>query len=575
MKSASGGLPVIRFGTFELDASAGELRRRGVRIRLQEQSLRILEMLLANPGEIVSREEMRTALWPGHTLVDFDHGLNRAISKLREALGDSAESPRFIETHSKRGYRFLGDLKSEPNEIRSILVLPLENLSQDSEEGYFADGLTEALITTLAKISALRVLSRTTAVFYKRAQKRLPDIARELGVDGVVEGTVVRSGRRVRISAQLLHAPTDTHIWADSYDRDVRDILALQAEVASAIAREIQVKITAHEQIQLARTSSVDPSAYDAYLRGRYHWNKRSETGYRKAIPFFENALAREPQNVAACSGLADCLSMMGWFGFAPPEAGCGKAKMLAASAIRMDPSSAPAHTSLGWSALHYEYDFQTAEMELRRAICLDPLYTVAHYWFGLALTYMGRVEESVSELRCALELEPLSIGANPIMAVVYYCARQFDRGILQSQRTLELYPDLAHMRWGLGWGYLEISNFDAAVTEIRTAVELSHGATHYVALLAEAYALGGRTDEARGLLDHLQGLPPERYVSPYMIGRVYAALDRRDLALRWLETALKARAALMVFLKVDTRLDCLRAEPHYQSLVRSMKFPD
>ena len=223
MEKVSPDAPIFRFSTFEFDARAGELRKQGVKIKLQEQPLRILQMLLASRGQIVTREDLRSALWPSNTFVDFDHGLNKAINKLREALGDSAESPRFIETLARRGYRFLGDLSGDPKQIRSLLILPLENLSQDPEQGYFADGLTEALTTTLTKISALRVLSRTTAVFYKRAQKTLPEISRELGIDGVVEGTVLRSEGRVRISTQLVHAPTDTHLWAESYDRDMRE----------------------------------------------------------------------------------------------------------------------------------------------------------------------------------------------------------------------------------------------------------------------------------------------------------------------------------------------------------------
>src|SRR5215470_11105008 len=251
MKSASGGSQAIRFGTFELDVCAGELRKQGVRIKIPEQPLCVLELLLKNPGQLVTREELRRNLWPTNTLVDFDHGLNRAINKLREALGDSAESPRFIETLAKRGYRFLADPSANATHIRSLLVLPLENLSGDPEQEYLADGLTEELTTRFAKIGALRVISRTTAMYYKRARKPLPEIAAELGVEVVLEGSLICAAGRVRISAQLLHAPTDTHLWADSYDRDVRDILTLLSETAQAIVREIQVKLTPHEQMQL------------------------------------------------------------------------------------------------------------------------------------------------------------------------------------------------------------------------------------------------------------------------------------------------------------------------------------
>src|SRR5882762_490204 len=242
----------VRFGSFELDLRAGELRRQGVKLKLQEQPFQILAMLLEQPGQVVTREELRSRLWPVDTFVDFDHSLNKAINKLREALGDSAETPRFIETLAKRGYRFIRDLQGSPGQIRSLLVLPLENLSRDPDQEYFADGLTEELITKLTRIGGLRVLSRTTAMYYKGVRKPLPEIARELQVEGVVEGTVLRSGERVRISAQLIHAPTDTHLWADSYERDLRNVLTLQSEVAQAIAREVQVKLTPQEEAHFA-----------------------------------------------------------------------------------------------------------------------------------------------------------------------------------------------------------------------------------------------------------------------------------------------------------------------------------
>src|SRR2546426_1732644 len=299
----------VRFGAFELDLRARELRKQGVMIKLQEQPFQILAMLLEHPGLVVTREELRNKLWPADTFVDFDHGLNKAINKLREALGDSAENPRFIETLAKRGYRF-----SSPGQIRSLLVPPLENLSGDPEQEYFADGFTEELINKLARISALRVLSRTTAMHYKGVRKPLPEIARELRVDAVVEGTVLRSGDHVRISAQLVDARMDTHLWAESYDRDVSDVLALHAEVAQAIARQVHVKLTRHEETLLARVHTVDPDAYEAYLKGRYHWNRRGGETLPKAVHYFQQAIAKDPTYAAAYSGLADCQSIRGWW---------------------------------------------------------------------------------------------------------------------------------------------------------------------------------------------------------------------------------------------------------------------
>ncbi len=440
MQKVSSGSRIFRFSTFELDVHAGELRKQGVKIKLQDQPLRILEMLLSNPSKLVTREELRSTLWSTNTFVDFDHGLNKAINKLREALGDSAESPRFIETLARRGYRFLGDLSGDPKQIRSLLILPLESLSQDPEQGYFADGLTEALTTTLAKISALRVLSRTTAVFYKRAQKTLPEISRELGIDGVVEGTVLRSEGRVRISAQLLHAPTDTHLWADSYDRDMRDILALQAEVAGAIAKEVQVKVAPHEQTQLAHTPVVDPEAYDAYLRARYYWDKRTPAAIRRAIESFEQAIARDPGFAAAHAGLAECVGVLGWWGYAPPAEGCKKAKALSLQALEMDPNLAEGHAALAWAVQYYDYDFLTAEKEFRRAIELDPHYPIAHFRLAMSLAHVGRSEEAIAEAKCALSLDPLACTANAVVCWVYWFARQYDRQLAHAKQLVELH---------------------------------------------------------------------------------------------------------------------------------------
>src|SRR6266849_4051644 len=303
----------IRFGVFEVDLRAGELRKQGIKVKLQEQPLQVLQILLENPGAVVAREQLQQRIWPSDTFVDFDHGLYNAIRRLREALEDSAETPHYVETLARRGYRFIGRLDhaptSIPGPIRSLAVLPLENLSRDPHQEYFAEGLTEALITTLAKIGELRVISRSSAMLYKGVRKPLREIARELEVDAIVEGTVLRAGHRVRITAQLIDPMKESHLWAESYERHLRDILDLQAEVAQAIAREIQVKLTPQEQAQFAQSRPVNPEAYEAYLKGRYHWNRRSREGLPKGVQYFQEAIAKDPAYAAAYAGLADCLS--------------------------------------------------------------------------------------------------------------------------------------------------------------------------------------------------------------------------------------------------------------------------
>jgi len=563
----------IRFGMFEADFCAGELRKQGVKVKLQDQPLQVLQVLLQHPGEVVTREELRTQIWPSDTFVDFDVGINNAIKRLREALGDSAETPRFIETLSRRGYRFIGTISASPRKFESLAVLPLENLSRDPDQDYIADGMTEALITSLAKIGALRVISRTSAMRYKKTDKTLPQIARELNVDAVVEGTVQRIGKRLRISAQLVQASTDTHLWAESYERDLRNVLALQAEVAQAIAREVQVKLTPQERAQFEQVNPVDPEAYEAYLKGRYHWNQRSAEGFGKAIQYFREAIAKDPTYAAAYAGLSDCLSILGMWGLVPPDEGCGKAKALALQALEMDGSLAEAHASLAFATMWYDYDFSTAEKEFERSIELNPRDATGHHFFGFYLGLMGRYEEGYTELKRAIRLDPHSGVIHCSLGFVYSCSRRFDQAIEELEKALELDPDSADAHGVLGYTYMYKSVHEPAIAELRKGVELSQGASIFLASLGEAYAAAGYRDEAQKTLEQLTEISKQRYVMPYPVARIYLALGKKDEALRLLETAYAERAALMVFLKID-RLDDLRSEPRFQELMRRMNFP-
>jgi TolB-like protein/Flp pilus assembly protein TadD len=554
---------------------AGELRKQGLKIKLQDQPFQILVMLLEHPGQVVTREELRSKLWPANTFVDFDHSLNKAINKLREALGDSAESPRFVETLPRRGYRFLEPFEHKQRRaIDSIAVLPLENLSCDPEQDYFADGLTEALITNLAKISALRVVSRTTAMHYKGVHRPLRELARELQVEGIVEGTVQRFGKRVRISVQLIHATADAHLWAESYERDLRDILGLEAELAQAIAREVQVTLTPQEQAQLAQAHVVEPEAYEAYLKGRYHWNRRSGDALAKGTECFQRAIERDPSYAAAYAGLADCASSAGWLGFIHPDEGCGKGKRLAQKALNMDANLAEAHTSLAWATVHYDFDFALSETEYERSIQLNPRYATAYMWFSLLLAATGRLEEAITECKRAVRLDPLALMISAGLGWIYWCAHRYDEMIEQFRKTLELDSNFAPPHWGLGLAYSGKSMHEPAIAEMRKAVELSHGSTLVVGLLGEAYAIAGYRDDAQEVLAQLEGISKQQYVTPYIIARIYAALDKSDEVFLWLETAFRERAAWMVYLSVDSRLDSLRSDPRFQDLLRRMNFP-
>lgn len=560
----------IRFDRYELDVRSCELRRDGIRVKVQEQPLQILQMLLERPRQLVTREELRQKIWPSDTFVDFDHGINNAIKRLRAVLSDSAETPRFIETVASRGYRYIGTITASARPIQSLAVLPFENLSHDPEQEYFSEGLTEALIIMLAKIGELRVVSRTTALQYKGVRRPLREIARELDVDAIVEGTVLRAGDHVRITAQLIDAPRETHLWAESYDRGLRDVLALQTEVAQAVAREIRVKLSPIDQARFAKIHTVVPEAYDAYLRGRYHWNRRPAR-VLEAVKYFELAVKQDPTYAPGYAGLADALSSMGAWGFVPANEGCIKAKGLAQRALEIDPSLAEAHTALAYATM-YHYDFLAAEREFERALEINPRYATGHHLFGLYLSMMGHYEEAYTEFQRAFRLDPLTV-TQSLLGFNYLYSRRYDQALSQFTRTLELAPDEGPAQCGLGWAYSCKALHEPAIAALRKGLDLWPGSTPRT-WLGEALATAGYRDDAHRILEQMLALSKERYVTPYGIARIYNALGMKDDALRWLDTAYHQQAEWMLLLKVDPCFDDLRSEARFQDLMRRMNFP-
>jgi TolB-like protein/Flp pilus assembly protein TadD len=564
----------VRFGLFELDLRAGELRKQGAKVKLQEQPLQILAMLLEHPGRVVTREELRARLWPADTFVDFDHGLNKAMNKLREALGDSAENPRFIETLARRGYRFISSLATGSGRIESLAVLPFKNLSCDPEQEYFAEGVTEALINNLAKIGALRVISRTTAMRYKQTEKSLPQIARELNVDAVVEGTVQRSAERVCISAQLIQATTDTHLWAESYERDLRDILALQAEVADAIVKEIQVKVTPEEQAQLGRTRRVTAEAYEAYLKGRFYWNKRNLEGLTKGAEYFQKAIDNDPTYAAAYAGLADSGSRLGFWADVVPAEGCARGKAAALKAIEMDNTLAEAYAALCYASLHYDFNVRTAEEAAQRAMELDRKNGFAVQGRVCCLMVRGRAEEAAAEGMRAVELEPLSLALQWTAGVAIYFARKYDEAIALSQKMLELDSLFAPSRYLLGLAFVQKRMHEQAVGEMEAAVRISQRQPFYLGFLGCVYGAVGRKEAAFKIIEELKETSKQRHVSPFWSGLIYSSLCENDEAFFWLERALEERAPWMVYLKAPPWFDNLRSDARYYRLLQRMNIP-
>lgn len=646
---------LVRFGIYAVDLRTSELWKQGRKIKLQEQPCRILAILLEQRGEVVTREELRKRLWSDDTFVDFDHSLNTAIMRLREALSDSSDCPRFIETLPRHGYRFIapveevadsgqerkedagsrstpefsvavpqsspakifvpGDVEPESrprrirtrralvlgslfgvvaavllgigfrflrtgaeanlsrNPIRSMVVLPFENLSGDKDQQYFTDGMTDELIAHLAKIRSLRVISRTSSMEYKGTHKTLSEIARNLNVDAVVEGTVLRSGDRVRITAELVQVSTDRHLWAETYESQLGDVLALQSRVASAIVNEIRINLTPEEQQRLASTRSVSAEGYEDYLKGRYYWNKRSQQGLTKAIEYFQLATEKDPHYALAFAGLADCYSIIGSaiVGTVPSQDVAPKAKAAALRALELDDTLAEAQTSLATVRFNYDWDWPGAAQGFQRSIELNPSYATAYQRYSLYLMAMGRTKESLAQMNRARELDPLSISMSFSLGWRLYMAHQYDQAIEQLQNTLDMDPNFALPRMVLGQAYEQKGAYPQALAELQKAVSASHDSPQMLGALGHFYGASGNRSAAEKVLAQLMEQSKKQYVSPFYVAIVYAGLSENDKALDWLEKAYKDRSNAIVFSKVDPQLDALRSSPRFKSLLHRL----
>ena len=617
----------ICFKPFELDLTTRELFQNGRRIRLTGHPLDILFLLLEEPGAVVSRDELRKKLWPEDTFVDFEHGLNVSMSRLRKALQDQAEEPRFIETLPRIGYRLIAPVEAPapdsssrreegprkaaavkellmrhwisaataagaiavvavlfalnaggvrdrmlgravPPHIESIAVLPLENLSGDPEQRYFAEGMTEELITDLGRISALRVISRTSVMQYEGTRKTLPEIARELHVDAIVEGAVQRSGDRVRITAQLIDARADRHLWAASYERDLRDVLSLQDEVAAAIANQIRIKLTPPEQ-QRRAARPVNPEAYRLYLEGRYFFNKRTLPAFTRSTQLFQQALEKDPDSARAYAGLSESYAILPFYAGATPRAVFPKARAAALKALEIDSNLAEAHAALGLVLLYYDWDWSGAERELKRAIELNPNYVVAHHWYAEYLTAMGRHEQAFAEIKRAQELDPVSPLMRGIGGLVYTRAGRFDEAIEQCRQALELDPNFGLAHDQLGWAYFGKGMYEKALAEFQTADRLI-GFHH-----ARTFAVMVKRGEAVKMLDRASEQSSGRGEnSAVFLALLYSSLGERQKALDWLQRAYEQRDPDIVFIRVFPAFAPLHSDRRFQDLIRRMNFP-
>jgi TolB-like protein len=583
----SGPLPnmrVLRFESFELDLRAEELRKRGVKLRLRGQPLKILATLLTRAGDLVTREELRAEIWPADTFVDFDHSLHNAIARLRVVLGDSAEKPRFIETIPRRGYRFIGRLETAQPEdaiipiaenrtidvrnIRAIAVLPLEDLSGDTGHEYFGDSMTEAFINSLTKIKVLRVISRTSAMQYKGASKSLPQIARELNVDAVIEGSVLRSGERVRITVRLIHADSDQHLWAETYERDFLDILALQSEISRQVANEVRIILTPEENARLASVQQVNREAHEFYLKARYYWNKRSEESMKKALSYFHRAIDSDPTHAQGYAGLADCYHTLGYYNVLSPVEAYPKSKAAALRALELDPSLAEPHASLGVVNRDFEWNWAAAEAEFQRAIELNPGYVEAYHWRATLFGMLGWKERALEGKKLALTMDPLSVVIRTDLARMLYFFRDYDRSLQEFRAALDMDPNFASAHLWLGHVYEQKGLFDEALAELKEGLRLSGDSAFALAKMGHGYALAGLREDAHAVLNKLRALSTQRHISPYDVAIIYAGLGEVDQAFSRLEAAYEQRSLWLGYLKVEPQMDILRSDSRFSSLL-------
>ena len=615
----------LRFGVFEVDLQAGELHKSGVRLKLQEQPLQVLIALLRKPGEIVTRDELRKNLWDADTFVDFEHSLGTAINKIREVLGDSAENPRFIETLPRRGYRFVGQVTvSDPprgrhprtatsqtlrrrgvlgvaavlavavlawgigrrvraggslSPIRSIAILPLLNLSNDPQQEYFVDGMTDELITDLAKIGELRVISRTSVMPYKGTHKSLGAIAGDLHVDALVEGTVLRSGNRVRVTAQLLRASPERHLWADSYQGDLTDVFSLQDRVARSIAREVRVALTPEEQARLTSIQRADPEAYEAYVRGRHYASQINPEGFEKAVLNFGRAIELQPRYAQAYADLAETYCWGVATQMIPAEEGLLKARQAAMKALEMDETLGPAHNSLAWVKYTYEWNFLDAEREFRRALDLNPGASWTLLWYGMYLAQGNRIAESAAEMKKVQQLDPLSPVANTLALAPLLTGRKYDAAIEGGRKMLEMDRGNGLARWFVTTAYEWKGDISKTIDiQQETAVlygESKEAAAQRFKRLRRAYYSLGAPGYWRLNLEQHQSEWKKNPGDPYEHAMLYARVGEKDHLFAWLEKAYQARSqGLILWLRTDPAFDPWRSDPRYTDLARRVGFP-
>jgi TolB-like protein/Tfp pilus assembly protein PilF len=565
------------FGRFRLDLTDRVLLRDGEAIPLPPKAADTLVFLVQNADSVVEKQRLLKQVWKDAFVEEGS--LTRTISILRKALEDGAHGQEFISTIPTRGYRFATRVEgvskvpafSHPSKIM-LAVLPFENLSGHKNQEYFSDGLTEEMITQLGRMNPdhLGVIARTSAMKYKNATKTVHEIGRELNVSHILEGSVRRAGGRVRIAAQLIQVSDQTHVWAESYERGVSDILALQNDVAQAIARQIRIKLIPQERVRLTASGSISPEAYEAYLKGRYLWNQRTLGTLRKSIRFFEKAIHIDPAYATAYAGMADSYLMMQDDGHLQTLKATAEAKRAADEALRLDDTLAEPHISLAHAYFH-EFNWPAAERELKRGLDLNPNYAIAHFYYANYLFVMEQFRDALTEAQQSQALDPVSLSAGSATAMAHYYGGQHDQAIQASLQVLETDPKFAHSYEDLGRAYGEKGMWREALAAFMKAVTHSGRGSRYLASLAYGYAMSGSRKKALNLMQELREFPEKKYVSPYGLALIETGMGNKDKAFAWLDRAYQERAGALPFVKVDPRFAPLRSDLRFHSLLRRL----
>ena len=608
----------LRFGVFEFDLETLELRKSGQVVRLRPQAAKMLGVLSSRPGKIVTRENLQGELWGQETFVDFEHGINLCVREIRTALGDDAVTPRYVETIPRQGYRFIAPVREvsaatpevvprprshwpavlflalllaigvgvvtvNPNgwrlfsanpPVQAIAVLPLQNLSGDTAQDYFADGMTEALTTELAQMESLQVISRTSTMQYKTVKKSLPAIAHELNADAIVEGSVQRSGNRGRVTAQLVRAGDDRHLWAKTYERDFRDVLALQDDVASDIAKQIQGKLGGPQPRSTPKTPDISPEAYETYLKANYYLDSFD---LQKSIDYYNQAIKLDPNFAPAYANMARAYFFMAFFGAVSPNEGWGKVKEAASLAVQKDDRLPQAHGALGLAKLHYDWDFLGAEQEFKRALQLNPNNADIRHDYSHYLMAVGRLAESEAESKRAVELDPMGDALSSCLCWHSFAAHDYDQSIRIAEKSLTSQPDDPWELSILGWDYEQKRMPERAVAKFQKAVEVTKDSplfnSFYLAALGHAYAMAGNRKEAEQIIKTLSSRT-KAYSSPFDLALIYAALGEKDKAFELLDKAVAERSTFLVYANWEPRLDPLRSDPRFGRILSQIGLP-